>query len=134
MLDLAFGLFAQAASGGTVPAQGAPEQGGFGAAMQQMLFVIGITLILAWFIIIRPAQKQDKDRKKAIYMIKKGDEVTFSGGILGTVAGIKEKTAGTPGDNDEITVKVLETKLRILRSSIYAIVPASEDTKESATA
>lgn len=131
MLDLAFGLFAQAAGGGSAPAQGAPEQGGFGAL--QPLFFFGIPLLLAWFILLRPAQKQEKERKKAIYLLKKGDDVTFSGGILGTVAGIKEKTAGTAGDNDEITVKVLDTKLRILRSSIYAISPASEDAKEPAS-
>ena len=129
MLDLALGLFAQPAGGGTAPAQDAP---GAGAALQPLIF-FGIPLLLAWFILLRPAQKQEKQRKKAVYLIKKGDEVTFSGGILGTVAAIKEKTAGTAGDNDEITVKVLETKLRILRSSIYSITPASEESKEPAT-
>ena len=128
MLDLALGLFAQAAP---APAAGAPEPGA-GAALQPLIF-FGIPLLLAWFILLRPAQKQEKERKKAIYLIKKGDEVTFSGGILGTVAAIKEKTAGTAGDNDEITVKVLETKLRILRSSIYSITPASEESREPAT-
>lgn len=132
MLDSALSLFAQAAGGGAAPAQGAPEGGGM-AALQPLIF-FGIPLLLAWFILLRPAQKQEKERKKAIYLIKRGDEVTFAGGILGTVAGIKEKVAGTPGDNDEITVKVLESKLRVLRSSIYAIVPASEESKEPASA
>jgi preprotein translocase subunit YajC len=132
MLDSAFTLFAQAANGAAAPAQGAPE-GGLGPALQPLIF-FGIPLLLAWFILLRPAQKQEKERKKAIYLIKKGDEVTFAGGILGTVAGIKEKVAGTPGDGDEITVKVIDSKLRILRSSIYAITPASEESKDSVTA
>lgn len=132
MLDIALGMFAQAA-GGTAPAGGAPEQGGGFAGMQQMLIMFGIPLLLAYVILIRPAQKQDKERKKAIYQLKKGDEVTFSGGILGSVVSIKEKVAGTAGDNDEVTVKVLESKLRILRSSIYAIVPAREESKEGAS-
>lgn len=132
MLDLALGLFAQAAGGGTAPAGGGAEQPGLGGALQPLIF-FGIPLLLAWFILLRPAQKQEKERKKAIYLIKKGDDITFSGGILGTVAGIKEKTAGTAGDNDEITVKVLDTKLRILRSSIYAISPAGEESKEPAS-
>ena len=103
------------------------------AALQPLIF-FGIPLLLAWFILLRPAQKQEKERKKAIYTIKRGDDVTFAGGILGTVAGIKEKTPGTPGDGDEITVKVLDSKLRILRSSIYAITPASEESREPVSA
>ena len=133
MLDLAFSLFAQAAGGAAAPAPGAPEGGG-GFASMQPLILMGVTLFLMWFILLRPAQKQEKERKKQIYFIKRGDDVTFAGGILGTVAGIKEKTPGTPGDGDEITVKVLDSKLRILRSSIYAITPASEESKEPVTA
>ena len=132
MLDLAFSLFAQAAGGGTAPPPVAPEGGGFGP--MQVPILMGVTLFLMWFILLRPAQKQEKERKKQIYFIKRGDDVTFAGGILGTVAGIKEKTPGTPGDGDEITVKVLDSKLRILRSSIYAITPASEESKEPVTA
>ncbi len=133
MLDFALGLFAQAAAG-TAPAGGqAPPEGGGMAALQPLIF-FGIPLLLAWFILLRPAQKQEKERKKAIYLLKKGDEVTFSGGILGTVQSIKEKTAGTAGDNDEVTVKVIDTKLRVLRSSIYAITPSSEESKDPTTA
>lgn len=132
MLDSALSLFAQAAGGAAAPAQGAPE-GGMGASLQPLIF-FGIPLLLAWFILLRPAQKQEKERKKAIYLIKRGDDVTFAGGLLGTVAGIKEKNPGTPGDNDEITVKVIDSKLRVLRSSIYAIVPASEESKDTVTA
>lgn len=132
MLDSALSLFAQAAGGGAAPAQGAPE-GGLGG-MAQPLIMFGIPLALAWFILLRPAQKQEKERKKAIYQLKRGDEVAFAAGLLGTVAAIKEKVPGTPGDNDEITVKVIDSKLRVLRSSINAIVPASEESKDTVTA
>lgn len=128
MTSFVFCLLAQAAGGEAAPAQGNADPG-TGAAFQPLIF-FGIPLLLAWFILLRPAQKQEKERKKAIYLIKKGDEVTFSGGILGTVASIKEKKAGTPGDQDEIIVKVLESKLRILRSSIYSITPASDATPQ----
>jgi preprotein translocase subunit YajC len=133
MLDSALSLFAQAAGGAAAPAQGAPDGGGLGGSLQPLIF-FGIPLALAWFILLRPAQKQEKERKKAIYQIKRGDDVTFAGGLLGTVAGIKEKNPGTPSDNDEITVKVIDSKLRVLRSSIYAIVPASEESKDTVTA
>lgn len=102
----------------------------------QFPLLMCIMFFFAYFILIRPAQNQEKARKLAIMKgLKKGDDVTFAGGILGTVVSIKEKTAGTPSDNDEITVKTLESKLRILRSSIYTIVPGSEsETKDAASA
>lgn len=123
-------LLAQAAPAGG----GATDPGPMGGL--QFPILMGIMFFFAYFILIRPAQKQEKDRKLAIMkQLKKGDDVTFSGGILGTVVSIKEKVPGTPGDNDEITVKTLESKLRILRSSIYTIVPSSEtDTKDAASA
>jgi preprotein translocase YajC subunit len=132
MLDLAFSLFAQAAGGAAAPGPSAPEGGGLAA--YQFPILMGVTFFLMWFFLLRPAQKQEKERKKQIYFIKRGDDVTFAGGILGTVASIKEKTPGAPGDGDEITVKVLDSKLRILRSSIYTITPASEESKEPVTA
>lgn len=135
MLDLTCLLFAQAAGGAAAPAPagGAEAPPGLGASLQPLI-MFGIPLLLAWFILLRPAQKQEKERKKAIYTLKKGDEVTFSGGMLGTVQSIKEKVPGTAGDNDEVTVKSLEAKLRILRSSIYAITPADADATARETA
>lgn len=132
MLD-SFCLLAQAA-GGAAPAGGGAADANPLSTMQPML-IMGIMFFFAYFILIRPAQKQEKARKLAIMNgLKKGDDVTFAGGILGTVVSIKEKNAGTPSDNDEITVKTLESKLRILRSSIYTIVPAAEtETKDTAS-
>jgi preprotein translocase subunit YajC len=127
-------LLAQAAGGAAPAGGGAADAGPMGGLQFPLLMCI--MFFFAYFILIRPAQNQEKARKLAIMKgLKKGDDVTFAGGILGTVVSIKEKTAGTPSDNDEITVKTLESKLRILRSSIYTIVPGSEsETKDAASA
>jgi preprotein translocase subunit YajC len=104
---------------------GAPAGGGIdplGGMFIPMLIILG----LMYFILMRPAQKQEKERKLKVYAIKRGDEVVFSGGILGTVVAIKEKTSGAPADGDEITVRTDgSNKLRVLRSSIYQVTPAS---------
>lgn len=136
MLEVTSFLVAQAAGGGAAPAGGGAEGAGPAGGLGGMLIPFAIMMLFMWLILLRPAQKQEKERKKAIYLLKKGDEVTFSGGILGTVQSIKEKTAGTAGDNDEIVVKTLEAKLRILRSSIYSITPADAEApaKETASA
>ncbi len=57
----------------------------------QFPLLMCIMFFFAYFILIRPAQNQEKARKLAIMKgLKKGDDVTFAGGILGTVVSIKE--------------------------------------------
>lgn len=120
---------------GAAPAGG--DGAGPGAGGLNMLIMFGPLLLLFWFLILRPAQKQEKERKKQIYSVKRGDEVAFAGGLLGTVVGIKEKTPGTPADTDEITIRVdANNRLRALRSSIYQITPSAveADAKDAAAA
>ena len=55
------------------------EQGsGFG--IQNIIFFAGIALVF-YFFMIRPQQKKQKDQKKFIEEIKKGDAVVTIGGI-----------------------------------------------------
>jgi preprotein translocase subunit YajC len=125
-------ILAQAGGGGA--AGGAPA-GDPAAGMTNMLVMFGIPLLLLYFLMLRPAQKQDRERKRQIYSIKRGDEVAFAGGLLGTVVGIKEKNPGVPADTDEITIRVdNNSKLRALRSSVYQITPAEVETKEAPAA
>jgi len=110
---------APAAGGGDAPAVG----GG-----PSLLLMFGPLLLLFWFLILRPAQKQEKQRKQQIYTVKRGDEVAFAGGLLGTVVGIKEKTPGTPAETDEVTIRVDgANRVRALRSSIYQITPSTAE-------
>jgi preprotein translocase subunit YajC len=131
--DTASMILAQAAGGGGAPAGGDPgASGGL-----NLLIMFGPLLLLFWFLILRPAQKQEKQRKQQIYALKKGDDVAFAGGLLGTVVAIKEKVAGTPADGDEVTIRVDgANRVRALRSSIYQIFPstAESETKETAAA
>ncbi len=122
-------LFAQAAPAGGGGA--APAGGGGGLDSMGMFVPMIAMLALVWFLMIRPAQKQERERKKKIYSLKRGDEVVFAGGIMGTVVNIKEKTGGTAADADEVTVRTDgNNRLRVLRSSIYQITPATSETTE----
>ena len=48
------------------------------------------TFAIFYFIVIRPQQKKQKDLRKAIDALKKGDRVLTTGGIFGTITGFKE--------------------------------------------
>ena len=56
-----------------------------------LIFIGGILLVF-YFFMIRPQQKKQKDQKKFIGEIKKGDMVVSLGGIHGKVTAIDENT------------------------------------------
>jgi preprotein translocase subunit YajC len=66
-------------------------QGNSGAAIPNLIFVIGIFAIM-YFMLIRPQQKQQKRHQEMITNLKKNDEVVTAGGMHGTIINVKEKT------------------------------------------
>ncbi|NVJ45799.1 MAG: preprotein translocase subunit YajC [Cytophagia bacterium] len=82
-----------------------PQGGGY---MQLVLFG-GIALVF-YFFMIRPQQKKQKDQKKFINEIKKGDSVVTIGGMHGKVYSLTDET---------ITIEVDKSvKLTFEKSSI----------------
>ena len=63
-----------------------------------------------YFLVIRPASKQEKDRKARLSKLDKGDQVRLTGGILGRVASIEDQIVFV-----EIADKV---KIRVLKAEI----------------
>jgi preprotein translocase subunit YajC len=90
--------------------------------MSVLPLMIGMFAIM-YFLIIRPQQKQRKDREALLSAVKKGDRVVTSSGLYGTVVGLSEQT---------VTLRVADqVKLEFERSAIARIVPPAGD-KESA--
>ncbi len=101
MIDVAY---AQAPGAGPDP----------GAILLQILPLVAIAFIF-YFMIIRPQQKKQKETQAMLNSIRKGDRVLTSGGIFGTVIGVKEK-------EDVIVLKVAEdVKLEFSRSAIVQV-------------
>jgi len=80
--------------------------------------------IVFYFLMIRPAQKRERNAREMINnSLKKNVEIVTSGGIIGTVTHIKE-------NGEEVTIRIDDTaKMRILRSSIVRILTPGEDEK-----
>ncbi len=66
-------------------------QAGGGAGTMNLIFIGGILLVF-YFFMIRPQQKKQKDQKKFIGDIKKGDKIVTLGGIHGKVTAIDDNT------------------------------------------
>ena len=111
MVDLAYAM-------GPGPAGG----GNGGGIMSVLPLMIGMFAIM-YFLIIRPQQKQRKDREALLSAIKKGDRVVTTGGLYGIVVGLSEHT---------VTLKVADqVKMEFERSAVGRIVPAGGDKESS---
>src|SRR5947208_9492707 len=96
-------------------ALGPPSGSGPGSVMTQLLFFAAIFAIF-YFLLIRPQQKQKKDREAMLSTVKKGDRVVTTGGLHGTVVGLNEQT---------VTLKVADSvKLDFDRTALGRIVTA----------
>jgi preprotein translocase subunit YajC len=98
----------------------APNSGAQGV-MMQVLFFAAIFAIF-YFLLIRPQQKQKKDREAMLGSVKKGDRVVTTSGLHGTVVGLSDQT---------VTLKVADqVRLDFDRSALGRVVTPTGD-KES---
>ncbi len=111
MVDLAYAM-------GPSPAGG----GNGGGIVSVLPLMIGMFAIM-YFLIIRPQQKQRKEREELLRAIKKGDRVVTTSGLYGTVVGLSEHS---------VTLKVaVQVKMEFERSAVGRIVPAGGDKESS---
>ena len=68
------------------------SSGSGGGGMISFLPFIAIFAVM-YFLMIRPQQKKQKQHQAMLNELKKGDKIITSGGIYGTISGIKEKEA-----------------------------------------
>ena len=78
-------LFAQAAQEAAKPA--AQQSGGMGMLVPMLLI-----FAIFYFMMIRPQQRKEKDRRKMIDELRAGAKVVFAGGFIGTIKESREKT------------------------------------------
>lgn len=94
--------------------------------------VMGVAVVLMiaifYFFLIRPQKKQEKEAKKMLSELKKGDKIVTIGGIHGVVFAVKEAT---------VVVKVDDVaKIEFTKSAIAKVVndaPAAVEEKPAKT-
>lgn len=92
------------------------------------LFMFTAIILIFWFIIFRPQQRQRKQHDEALRALKRGDRIVTAGGIIAEVIHIKEGAKDgkpSPAMDDEITVKSGETRIIVERGRIAKIVSDS---------
>ena len=86
-----------------------PAQGG-GQGIEGTLILFGGIAIIFYFFMIRPQQKKQKEQKKFLGEIKKGDNIVTIGGVHGRISEM---------DDETVTIDVEKgAKIKFERSAI----------------
>jgi len=99
--------------------QGEGQQGSPFGMMMPMLFIFAIF----YFMLIRPQQRKEKERKRMIEELKTGARVMFSGGIIGTVTNVKDTV---------FVIKIADgVKVEVARGAVSKILEKGEKPEEA---
>lgn len=92
--------------------------GGMAQMMLPMVFIIGIM----YFMMIRPQQRKDKERRLMIENLKSGTRVIFGGGLVGTITNVKDST---------FVIKLADNvKVEALRASVTRVLDKGDKIDE----
>ncbi len=70
-----------------------------------------------YFIVLRPMSKQDKDRRKRVEKVERGDQVVLGGGILGRISSVDDQIAVVE-IADRVKVRVLKKDIVDMQDSV----------------
>jgi preprotein translocase subunit YajC len=90
-----------------------------------LIFMIIAIFAVMYFLMIRPQQRQKRQHQDMLSQVGKGDKVVTSGGIHGTVAGVKDNS---------LIIKIADNvKVEVNRSSISQIVSSKSSRTQTQT-
>ena len=89
------------------------QSGGTAAFIANVLPIAAIVLIF-YFLVIAPANKQRKKTEQMLSSLKKGDRVLTTGGIYGTIQSV---------EGDHVYLKIAENvRVKVARSAVSGLV------------
>jgi len=100
------------------PAQPGQQQ----PPMWTSLVPLVLLVVVFYFILIRPQQKKQREHAAMLKTVRAGDKVLTSGGIVGTVVSVKEKT---------LSIRSADAKFEVTKSAISEITERSGESSES---
>ena len=95
------------------------QQGGSGGQQGNPLLSflpLVLIILIMWLLLLRPQAKRQKEHRKLLENLQKGDRIVTSGGLLGTIAGVKEK-------ENILIIKIADNvKVEMTRSSVASVL------------
>ncbi|NJK92935.1 MAG: preprotein translocase subunit YajC [Blastochloris sp.] len=91
--------------------------------LQPPVVMMGLMVLMFYFLIIRPQSKRAKEHKLLLESIKSGDKVVAAGGIHGVVTNVKDGI---------VVVRVAEgVKIEVEKASVSSVTKSSDGEKSS---
>jgi preprotein translocase subunit YajC len=90
----------------------APANGSAGGGLAILMVQFGAIILIFYFLLIRPQSQARKKHAEILGQLKKGDDVTTAGGIIGKVKDIKD---------DRITIESGTATLVVERARIVRV-------------
>jgi len=115
LLPLMLGLPEASGAGGA--------SGGGGTQLITMLVTFGLIIVVFYFLVIRPQNKKQKDAKKMLQSITKGDRVVTIGGLHGSVEAVKDDTVVLKVDDN--------VKLKFSKSAVATVLERKGESGDS---
>ena len=103
------------------PATPGTQQDPRGQALYTVL-MLGIMIVMFYFVLIRPQSKKAKDHAEMLKTVKPGDKVVTSGGVLGVVVTVREKS---------LTLRSADSKFEVTKAAITEITERSGASSEA---
>ena len=70
----------------------APGGGGLGGLFGNPLVPMVLFMAIIYFMLLRPQQRKEKERRRVIETLRAGQRVLFAGGLVGTITEAREHT------------------------------------------
>ena len=111
-------------------AQNAVPGGAAGTGTALMTYLPMIAIVGFWFylLVLRPQQKQDRERRALLSAVKKNDRVLTTGGLYGTVVSVD-------AESDKVVIRIDDEKgvrASFSKTAIVRIFDGSEKEKDKA--
>ncbi|HDM70131.1 MAG TPA: preprotein translocase subunit YajC [Thermotogales bacterium] len=112
--------FAYAPPGGSTSSGGGSAPAG-GGAMGLIIWLL-VLFLMFYFLLILPQRKKERDFRRMISSLKRGDKIVTVGGIVGKVIDIRK---------DTVKIKVANTtELEVTKRSIASVLAPRSVEKE----
>lgn len=91
-----------------------PAEGGQSGSPWPMFIMMAVIFAIMYFMIIRPQQRQQKQRQAMLSALKNGDKIVTNGGLMATVKDVHE---------DKIVAFIADgVKVEIARNAVGAVI------------
>ena len=91
-----------------------------GGRFTETLIFLALIFGIFWFLIIRPQNKRQRERREMIDRLRKNDHVVTAGGVHGVIVSLKDEDVLLRVDPQQ------DVTLRVTRSSISRVLSQEE--------